>query len=301
MNRTMRKLALASSITLALAGFGASFSAAAKHPEEQHQNVSQEVSDARREAQIWTSYAVNPHLKAHELKVEVKGDRATLSGKVENGVAKDLAEQIALNVEGIRHVDNRIEVDANYEPPKRVASERSFADKLDDATITASVKSKLLWNSHTDGLDIHVETTAGKVALTGTVGSPAEKDLAGRIARNTNGVVALDNNLNVGAKAPVAERGKTERKPEARTTAARADNANESENPVSDSWITTKVKSTLLFTSNVDGFDITVTTNNGVVKLAGDVDSPGERDRAVELAQNVRGVKKVDPSGIKVR
>lgn len=66
-----------------------------------------------------------------------------------------------------------------------------------DTAITAAVKSKLLANSSTSGMDIHVETNHGVVTLSGTVRSDAEKNLAERIARNTDGVTDVTNNLKV--------------------------------------------------------------------------------------------------------
>ena len=68
---------------------------------------------------------------------------------------------------------------------------------------------------------------------------------------------------------------------------------------VSDAWITSRVKSSLMFTRGVSSFDITVTTVNGVVSLNGMVDSTAERELAVRVAQDVRGVKKVEASGLK--
>jgi len=295
MNRTLQKLVLTSSVAFALASVGATGMAAGTPPKTADTQVKtttlpDQISDARREAQIWTTYATNPHLHAFDLKVEVKGNSATLNGKVQSDAAKDLAEQIALGVEGIKHVDNRLVVDAAYEPPKRVAGERSFGDVVEDATITASVKSKLLWNSHTDGLDIHVDTKNGQVTLTGSVASGTEKDLAGRIAKNTNDVVSVNNQLAVSGKPGTTTKAKDEIKTAATDT----------KEALSDGWITTKVKSSLMLTRDVDGMEISVTTNNGVVKLAGNVDSKTERERAIDVAQNVRGVKKVDPSGIKI-
>ncbi|MDH4652067.1 BON domain-containing protein [Pseudomonas sp. JG-B] len=69
--------------------------------------------------------------------------------------------------------------------------------------------------------------------------------------------------------------------------------AKETGGDIADSWITTKVKSTLMYSSNVNGSDISVSTNSGIVTLSGLVDNDAERDRAIELAQNVRGVKSV--------
>jgi osmotically-inducible protein OsmY len=71
------------------------------------------------------------------------------------------------------------------------------------------------------------------------------------------------------------------------------------EQAVSDSWITTKVKSTLLYSSNVVGSDIAVTTKMGVVSLDGKVSSGAERSLAIELAKNVRGVKAVNSTALK--
>lgn len=295
MNRTFQKIALASSVAFALAGLSSTSMAAGTPPktadaQANTTSLPDQISDARREAQIWTTYATNPHLHAFDLKVEVKGNRAILNGKVQSSAAKDLAEQIALGVEGIKQVDNRVVIDSSYEPPKRVAGERSFGEVVEDATITASVKSKLLWNSNTDGLDIHVDTNNGRVTLTGNVASGTEKDLAGRIAKNTNDVVSVNNQLAVSGKPGTTTKAKDEIKTAATGT----------KEALSDGWITTKVKSSLMFTRDVEGRDISVTTSNGVVKLAGNVDSTLEKQRAIEVAQNVRGVKKVDPSGIKV-
>lgn len=71
------------------------------------------------------------------------------------------------------------------------------ATATSDTAITTAVKSKLLANSSTSGMDIHVETNHGVVTLSGTVGSDAEKDLAERIARNTDGVNDVTNDLEV--------------------------------------------------------------------------------------------------------
>lgn len=282
-----RKFALLSAMTLAFAGNVA----IAADPPKSQDTVSEQVADVRREAQIWTSYGLNPHLRAFDLSVNVDGNKAVLDGKVESRVAKDLAEQIALGVEGIKHVDNRIVIEPDYIPPKPASSDRSFGERVDDATITATVKSKLLWNSHTDGLDINVDTMNGKVILTGTANSASEKDLAGRLARRTNGVIGVNNQIAVAPGSPSStDKAKTEVKDTAQKTGV----------VISDSWITTKVKSSLLFTRSINSFDIDVTTDKGVVSLSGKVDSSIERDLAIEVAQNVRGVKKVDASRLKV-
>ncbi len=270
-----RKLLMVSGIAIAIAGMNASAAP-----------VSQDVTDARQETQIWTTYALSPYLRANDLKVSVHDGKATLSGKVEEGVDKDLAKQIALGVKGIKDVDNQIMVQADYVPPAK-SSERSYGEEIDDATITATVKSKLLWSTYADGLGTEVDTKRGHVTLTGSADSAASKELAGRLASNTRGVVAVDNRLTIEpAKAVVAGAAKPA--------------VHEEAHVVSDSWITTKVKSTLMYSSNVDGSDIDVTTKKGIVTLSGKLDSGAERALAIELAQNVRGVASVESEGLTI-
>lgn len=113
--------------------------------------VSQDIIDARQEAQIWTTYALNPYLRANDLTVTVHSGKVTLTGNVDEGAEKDLAKEIALGVSGIKDVENQIVVQPDYVPAAESKS-RSYGQIIDDATITAAIKSKLTWNKQTDGL-----------------------------------------------------------------------------------------------------------------------------------------------------
>ena len=72
-----------------------------------------------------------------------------------------------------------------------------------------------------------------------------------------------------------------------------------SEQPVTDTWITTKVKTDLLATKDVSGTEIKVETKNGVVTLAGTVATQAEVDNAVASAKAIKGVTRVDATGLK--
>lgn len=243
------------------------------------ESSTQSLIDVRQEVQIWTTYALNPYLRANSLKVTVKNGKATLTGVVPESVNKDLAKEIALGVDGIKEVDNQINV-VSHSTDTQSNPMRGFGDAIDDATITAAVKSKLLWSRYTEGLKTTVETKSGRVSLTGTADSAAAKDLAGRLAVNTRGVVSVNNALVVSQ--------------EKKSSAVVAD----TESMISDSWITTKVKSTLLYSSNVSGLDVDVKTQSGVVTLTGVLSSGAEKALAVELTENVRGVKRVEAGGL---
>lgn len=87
----------------------------------------------------------------------------------------------------------------------------------------------------------------------------------------------------------------------AQNATAPDDMGNDSEQPVTDTWITTKVKSELATTDGVKSMDIDVTTVNGVVTLTGVLASDIAVDKAVAAAKSIKGVKSVDSSGLKTK
>ncbi|UXK06986.1 BON domain-containing protein [Shewanella putrefaciens] len=235
------------------------------------------MDDVRQESQIATSYALNPYLRANDLKVTVQKGKAVLTGQVDEKISKELAGEIAQGVSGIKDVDNQIVVDANYMPK---ANSNGFGDKIDDANISAAIRSKLQWNKDVDDVGTEVMTKSGRVTLNGTVNNQNAKDITHRLALNTRGVKSVTNNLKI-QSATVSKDEK-----------AKLKNEKESHN-ISDSWITAKVKSSFMYSSNINGSDIDVSTNNGIVTLTGKVASGSEQSLAVETAQNIRGVKSV--------
>jgi len=76
--------------------------------------------------------------------------------------------------------------------------------------------------------------------------------------------------------------------------------AQKSDHPVGDSWITTKVKSELATTKGVKSMDISVKTVDGVVTLTGTQPDQAAIDKAVATAKKVKGVHRVDSTGLTV-
>ncbi|MFO7325777.1 MAG: BON domain-containing protein [Pseudomonadota bacterium] len=68
---------------------------------------------------------------------------------------------------------------------------------VDDVSITARVKAKLLDSKEVEGLEVNVDSTNGAVTLTGWADTEAEARTAGRIARDVEGVKSVDNQLQV--------------------------------------------------------------------------------------------------------
>lgn len=69
------------------------------------------------------------------------------------------------------------------------------ATYVDDKTITAAVKAKMIEDKAVDAAVINVDTLNGTVALSGFAKSATEKARAEQIARDTKGVREVRNNL----------------------------------------------------------------------------------------------------------
>jgi len=249
-------------------------------------DLTSQLAEARQEGSIWTAFALNRHLSPFKIDVNVEQGTAILKGKVENQVDHDLAEQIALETEGVTKVDNQLEIDPNVaaEP----GTKANMAQRFEDATLTATVKSKLLWNSVTQALNINVDSKAGVVTLKGQADSAEGKELAGSLASNTDGVTEVNNLISLRALDTAGRKAQAE---------AQGNNATEE---LSDVWITSKVKSSLIYSRNLDGLNIKVDTKGGMVTLNGVVANYAEKQLAVEITRNIRGVRGVDADTLKV-
>jgi osmotically-inducible protein OsmY len=245
-----------------------------------------QLAQARQEGSIWTAFALNRHLSPFNIGVKVEQGTAVLTGKVENQVDKDLATQIASDTQGINEVNNQLQIDPQVaaEP----GTKANMAQRFDDATLTATIKSKLLWNSVTEGLNIEVAAAQGVVTLKGQAKDADAKQLAGSLASNTDGVTEVNNLISVSARDTQAIKEQNEAQ------------ANSVREEFSDAWITSKVKSSLIYSRNLDGLNIKVDTKSGVVSLDGVVANYAEKELAVEIARNIRGVKGVDADTLRV-
>jgi hyperosmotically inducible protein len=185
-----------------------------------------------------------------------------------------------------------------------------------DAGITSAVKTKMAADDTVKASEINVDTHNHVVTLNGTVGSQAEKERAVTIARNTNGVNSVVDDLRVG---PVATSGSLDRdrdadhdrdysesaKQTARDAKEKTEDtahdakvksehaADKTGEVVTDAAITSAVKTKFLAESGVPGTSINVDTNNHVVTLTGTVKSKAEAEKAMAIARDTKGVKRV--------
>lgn len=158
----------------------------------------QAANDKWLQTQLETAYLFNPHLNNFSIDTEVKNGEVMLTGTVRSDIDRDLAEEIAKSLEGVKSVGNSLEIKDDIEESGLPESDTDFLQKVKDATTTAQVKTRLIGNENISAGDIDVDTRNSVVRLSGTVRSTTERQLAEFIARNTSGVLSVSNELEIG-------------------------------------------------------------------------------------------------------
>src|SRR5579863_99764 len=136
------------------------------------------------------------------------------------------------------------------------------ASETDDR-IESSAKQTYVFRTYLKKDAIHIQSKDGAVILTGTV---ANETMAGDTVAGLPGVKSVDNRLKIKGERPAKG---------------------------SDSWLTMKVKTTLLFHRNVSASQTEVNTKDGIVTLRGEASSEAQKELTTEYAKDVEGVKDV--------
>ena len=135
-------------------------------------------------------------------------------------------------------------------------------DQVIESNVAKAVGSR--WDS---GVHLNVTSYDGKVLLTGEVPTPAVRDEIEQLAKSTEYVRAVTNELVVGPEAGLGAR-------------------------TQDTYITSKVKARLVEARRLDANNVKVVTERGVVYLMGLV-SPDEGSAAAEVAASTSDVVRV--------
>ncbi|WP_416306061.1 BON domain-containing protein [Neptunicella sp. SCSIO 80796] len=152
------------------------------------------AKDAWLDGKAETTLLLNGNLNSFDIDTDVKNGVVTLTGSVESEVDKALASELVASLDGVSEVENNLTV---VEDDMQQDKDGEMMTGLKDSKVETVVKTRLLFESEVSGLDIEVEAENGVVTLTGEVASDAERDLAGAIAKNTNDVKKVNNELKV--------------------------------------------------------------------------------------------------------
>lgn len=146
------------------------------------------------------------------------------------------------------------------------ASPSLRASETDDR-IESAFKNSYVYRTYLKDERIAIRAQNGAVTLTGEVADPSHKPMAQDVAEALPGVKSVDNQL-----------------------ALKGEQAAEN----SDTWISMKVKSALLYRRNVSGIRTEVYVKDGIVTLKGEAANQAQKDLTAEYAKDITGVTSVN-------
>ena len=129
--------------------------------------------------------------------VYTKDGVVTLQGEAASMAQKELTTEYARDIDNVKEVKNEMTIAVNPATP-----DATLGDKIDDASITAQVKSSLMSHHSTSAMHTTVSTTDGVVTLSGIAKNDAEKSLVTKLVTDINGVTSVINNMTIAV--PVA-------------------------------------------------------------------------------------------------
>lgn len=134
-----------------------------------------------------------------------------------------------------------------------------------DSRIEEAARESYVFRTYLKEDEIKIESREGVVTLTGTVSENSRSALAGETIASLRGVKGVENKLTVKGE------------------------------PASslDTWLSDKLKISLLFHRSVNAGKAEVTVKDGVVTLRGYASSQAQKDLTTEYAKDIDGVKEV--------
>lgn len=220
-------------------------------------------ADSRIESSIKNSYVFSNYLKDENITVTTRGGDVTLVGTVSDESERLLAEETAKSINGVKKVDNRLEVEGGS--PR----------KGSDAWLGAKVKASLLMNREVSGLKTDVFVKDGVVTLRGQANNSAQKALATEYARDVEGVRNVINEMTI-------------------ASAGSGTQPSTLSQSVDDASITAQVKLVLATHRSTSALSTNVDTQNGIVTVNGMAGNQAEKDLVTRLVSDVNGVRGVN-------
>ena len=150
-----------------------------------------------------------------------------------------------------------------------VAQERSAGNAVDDAGIVLKIKNLYAQNDFKDLLaNVEIKVIEGRVLLTGNVDKPDSQIQGVRLAWQVSGVKEVINEIQLNDKAGFS-------------------------NYARDLWISTQIKSRLLFEKHIRSVNFSIITVNQVVYIMGIAQDQDELERVTYVCSTTSYVERV--------
>ena len=151
-----------------------------------------EHSDTWIGMKVKTALLFHRNVSASGTDVYVKDGVVTLQGEASSLAQKELTTEYAKDIDNVKEVKNEMTIAKTPAIPSE-----TIGDKIDDASITAQVKSSLLTHHSTSALKTSVSTTDGVVTLSGIAKNDAEKSLVTKLVTDIKVVNSVINNMTI--------------------------------------------------------------------------------------------------------
>ncbi len=162
--------------------------------------ASSENSDPWLITKVKSTLLFHRNVSATGTEVLAEEGTVTLKGEAASQAQRDLTTEYVKDVEGVKKVKNEMTVlSAVIKPVGEKIGEKmdDVAELIDDASITAMVKTTLLYHRSASALKTTVATKDGVVKLGGKAGNETIKDLTSKIVNDVHGVKRVINNMTV--------------------------------------------------------------------------------------------------------
>lgn len=147
------------------------------------------------------------------------------------------------------------------------ASTQTVSSQVNDVSLVAKVKAKLVADPEINPFNINVDSNEGVIRLSGAVEKRSAKREAARLARNTTGVRGVINDLRIGDETIGQQ--------------------------IDDATLSGRVKARFGADPEIKARNIDVDAEEGVIILTGRVETAAEKQHAESLALATKGVWKV--------
>jgi osmotically-inducible protein OsmY len=152
-------------------------------------------SDAWIATKVKTALLFHRNVSYTGTTVYVNDGVVTLQGVADSQAEKELTTEYAKDIDNVKSVVNNMTI-ANTP----IVPDSTVGDKIDDASITAQIKTTLLTHHSTSAIKTSVSTSDGVVTITGVASNDAEVSLVTKLVTDINGVVSVNNLMTVSSE-----------------------------------------------------------------------------------------------------
>ncbi len=147
-----------------------------------------EIDDSVITTKVKTALMSDDIIKGADVKIETRKGEVLLSGFADNQAQIDHSAAVAMAIEGVKKVDNKLVLKEG---------KQTVGNKIDDSVITAGIKTAMLQDTQMKSMDVAVVTRKGEVQLSGFVDNELQATHAIEVAKSVSGVQSVINNLKV--------------------------------------------------------------------------------------------------------